>query len=53
MNDDQEALEELEEELKEETLEEDVANHKVSGHSVFEIERIIKDKSDNEKEQTI
>ncbi len=50
MNNDNE-LEEIEEELKEEALEEEVANHKVSGHSVFELERIIKDKSDHEKDQ--
>jgi hypothetical protein len=44
MNDD---LEEIEEELKEEEAEKEKL-HKVSGHSVFELERIIKEKSEKD-----
>jgi len=46
MNED---LEEIEEELKEEVAEEEKTGHKVSGRSVFELERIIREKAENEK----
>lgn len=38
-------LDEIEDELKKEEAEKEIAGHKVSGRSVFEIERIIKEKS--------
>ena len=41
-------LEEIEDRVKQEEAEEDKAEHKVSGHSVFELERIIKEKSEKE-----
>lgn len=47
MNDD---LEEIEVELKEEEVEEDTTGHKVSGRSIFEIERIIKEKGEKEEQ---
>jgi hypothetical protein len=50
MNSDNE-LDEIEEELKQEALEEDLTSHKVSGHSVFELERIIAQKSQEKTEE--
>ena len=41
-------LEEIEEELKLEA-EEDKTGHKISGRSVFELQRIIIDKAENDK----
>jgi hypothetical protein len=41
-------LEEIEEELKLEA-EEDKTGHKISGRSVFELQRIIVDKAENEQ----
>ena len=40
-------LEEIEEELKQEAEEKNV--HKVSGRSIFDLERVIKEKSEIEK----
>ena len=39
-------LDEIEDELKQEVEEEEKAGHKVSGRSVFEVERIIKEKAE-------
>lgn len=45
MNNNNNDLDELEVELKEQETEEEITDHKVSGHSVFDVERIIKEKS--------
>lgn len=45
-NSNNDQLDEIEEELKEKDDKQSRTNHKVSGKSVFEIKRIIKDKSE-------
>ncbi len=52
MNDNND-LDELEDELKQEEAEEDLTGHKVSGHSVFELERIIKEKSKDKADKEL
>jgi len=52
MNEDD--YEEIEDELKQQEAEEETTGHKVSGRSVFEIERILKEKGEkvqNEREE--
>lgn len=44
-------LDEIEDELKQEEIKEDVTGHKVSGRSVFELERIIKEKAKTQDER--
>jgi hypothetical protein len=51
MNNTKNDLDEIEDELKQEALEEDLTSHKVSGHSVFELERIIAQKSQEKTEE--
>jgi len=46
MSDDNNDLDEIEDELKQEVEEEEKTGHKVSGRSVFEVERIIKEKAE-------
>jgi len=54
MNTNNDDLEQIEQDLKEAEAQEDLTGHKVSGKSVFEIERILKEKGEkvqNEREE--
>lgn len=47
----QDELEKIEEEFREKELEEEKTHHKVSGKSVFELQDIIKKKSEKSQEK--